>query len=83
MNKRTCKNCNYWRLAGSMDFNIPGTGNWCLNSQSQNNRTRPLAQDSCIEFSQKGKKAPWWMRLANYLLGKFNKFMSKWKSKRP
>ncbi len=83
MNKRNCKTCQYWRNPGPLDTDIEGAGNWCSNSQSPLHRTRPKANMQCSAFSQKGKKAPWWLRLANYALRKFNAWLSALKKRLP
>lgn len=82
-NKRICKGCNYWRQAGLGDSDIAGAGNWCSNSRSPKNRMRSFARDSCKEFSERGKKAPLWIRVVNSLLEKLVSWMRKHGSKKP
>jgi len=55
-----------------MDFGIPGIGNWCSNSQWIFFRQRTGEDDTCPVFVQKGKKAPWWMRVVSKVLAKIN-----------
>lgn len=75
--KKTCMNCQYSRVPGALDQNIPGNGNWCSNSQSPLNRTRVKDDDSCEGFTARGKKAPLGMRLKVKGLGWVNKMMRK------
>lgn len=81
-NKKICKFCQYWRLAGKGDDDIPGNGLWCSNMQSPANRTRRKWDDRCTKFTPIGKKAPWWLRLAVFIVRNFADLMKKWNSKR-
>lgn len=71
-NKKTCAACRYHRQAGSLDFDIPGTGNWCSNSQSPRYRTRTADDDTCEKFEDKGR-APVMLRFFNKELSKRSK----------
>lgn len=62
--KKICSNCQYCRKPGALDFNIPGSGTWCSNSQSPLYRTRIAEAETCQEFVLRGKKAPLAMRVA-------------------
>ena len=74
--KEICVNCNYSRSPGALDFDIPGVGNWCSNSQSPRWRTRVGGNDTCLRFYQRGKKAPLGLRLKVVGLGWLNKLLS-------
>ena len=75
--KKICVNCQYCRGPGPLDQNIPGSGNWCSNSQSPLHRTRVKDDDSCDGFTARGKKAPLSMRLKVKGLGLVNRVMRK------
>jgi len=54
--RKICKNCQYLRkIASGMT--------WCGNSKSLYYRGMVYASESCLLFTQRGKKAPWWMRM--------------------
>lgn len=55
----SCENCQYFR-----------EGHWCSNSKSPNNREEVLPNETCGQFSQRGKKAPLSLRLANKFISK-------------
>lgn len=66
MGARICKNCQYHR-----------ENSWCSNSKSMNYRyaKSPRIRDifmlphgTCDQFYLRGKKAPLWMRAANWVL---------------
>lgn len=57
MTKKICKNCQYFR----QDC-------WCSNSKSPYNFKNVVPDNSCAQFSQRGKKAPLLIRLANKLM---------------
>lgn len=75
--KPICKNCQYQRQPGEMDFNIPGTGTWCSNGGTTRYRTRVEDNDGCNGFAARGKKAPLGMRLKVKGLEWMNKLMRK------
>ena len=60
---KICKNCRYFR-----------EGYWCSNFASVYFRfslpeeTKITAYHTCDEFTQDGKKAPWWMRFTNWII---------------
>ena len=60
--KKVCKDCQYWREHSAISVDIAGTGNWCSNSQSPKYRMRAAEGETCAKFSERGKKAPLWMR---------------------
>ena len=61
--KKTCKNCQYYREES-----------WCTNSESvywsptEEESLLMFSNYTCDEFTQRGKKAPWWMRLFNKIM---------------
>jgi hypothetical protein len=65
--KRICKNCKYYR-----------EGKWCSNFVSEYYRYAMAIdifvhpENTCKQFTQYGKNAPWWMRI-------FNRIMRRWK----
>lgn len=71
--KNICKNCQYQRAHGQMDFGILGAGSWCSNSQSPLFRMRVEDEDGCDVFSPRGKQAGVWLRLGNKMLSWLNK----------
>jgi len=64
--KRTCKTCQYYRSYA-----------FCSNSESElpNAFKGVQPDDSCSEYYRRGKKAPVWMRVANWVLGKANMWL--------
>lgn len=67
--KKVCGSCQYWREPGQMDADIPGSGQWCSNSQSVNFRKRVKNVDWCNVFSARGKRAGLGLRLKAKGLG--------------
>jgi len=62
--KKTCKTCQYYR-----------SHVFCSNSKSSNGSVDVRPDDSCSEYYRRGKKAPVWMRVANWVLGKANMWL--------
>ena len=61
MTERICKNCQYYR-----------DNSWCSNSKGPLffalREGKLSANQTCKEFTQRGKKAPLWMRATNKVL---------------
>ena len=61
--KRVCQNCQYFR-----------EGKWCSNFVSEHYRYAMAIDvfvhpdNTCDHFVQRGKKAPWWMRVFNKMM---------------
>ena len=64
MTKRICKNCQYYRAE-----------RWCSNTKSPHFHFLKTyciqlgEKSTCSAFTQRGKKAPLWMRATNKVLG--------------
>ncbi len=65
--RATCNNCQYWR-----------TGKWCSNSKSPNMWASMPHVGSCEGFTERGKKAPWWMRAAVMVVERVDQEMGRW-----
>ena len=65
-----CKNCQYGREWGTLDYGVQGSGDlWCSNSKSGAFRTGVDNEDMCTQFQQRGKEAPDYMIRLNKLFG--------------